>query len=75
MSGFSRTDADLRSNKMPYFEMPELVVAILLIGLPVWMARRVPIPEKVFPNYMVIGGAVLFLVYLYNWTTTFRPVH
>jgi len=55
--------------------IPEIVIALLLIGLPVWLARRVPISEKVFPNYMVIAVALLVLVWLYNWTTTFRTVH
>ena len=55
--------------------IPEIVVALLLIGLPVWLARRFPVSEKVFPNYMVIAVAVLFLVYLYNWLTPLRAVH
>jgi hypothetical protein len=55
--------------------IPEIVLVLLLIGLPVWLARRFPISEKVFPNYMVIAVAVLFLVFLYNWTTTFRAAN
>ena len=53
--------------------IPEIVLLLLLIGLPVWLARRFPITKKVFPNYMVIAVAVV-VVLLYNWWTAFRAV-
>jgi hypothetical protein len=30
--------------------------------------------SALLPNYMVIAVAALFLVFLYNWATTFRAI-
>ena len=60
---------------MPNIGIPEVIIAMLLIFLPVLAARRFPIPEKVFPNGALIAVGVILLVLLFNYATTFRTVH
>ena len=56
--------------------IPEVVLALLLIGAPVWAMRGFPIPQNRGVRYVLFFGlTALVAVYLYNWATPIRVMN
>ena len=56
--------------------IPEIVLALLLIGVPVWALRRFPIPQKRVARYALFFGlTALVAVLVYNWAMPFRVMN
>jgi hypothetical protein len=54
--------------------IPEVLLA-LVIGLSLWMVRRIRMSERNFPKYMLIALAILAVVLILNWAVPFRAVN
>ena len=54
----------------------EIVLALLLIGGPVWAMRGFPIPQNRVVRYVLFFGlTALVTLYVYNWATPFRVMN
>ncbi len=56
--------------------IPEVVLALLLLGVALWVERRFAIAKNRFVRYVLMFAlAALIGAYAYNVTTVFRAVH
>ena len=62
---------------MPNIGIPEIVIALVVIGVALWVERRFAIATNRFVRYgLMFGLAALIAAYAYNVTTAvFRPVN
>jgi hypothetical protein len=54
--------------------IPEILLAFV-IGLSLWVVRRIRVSERAFPKYMLIVLAILAAVLIFNWARPFRVVN
>jgi hypothetical protein len=56
--------------------IPEILLALILIGAPAWAMRGFPLPKRSVVRYALICGLTALVAILdYNWATPVRVMH
>jgi hypothetical protein len=55
--------------------IPEIVIAGLVIGIPVWAYRGFPLPKKAIERYVLLSVLTLLCgALVYNWMTPIQAI-